>query len=210
MKSVLGKKIGMTQIFDGNGDLIPVTVVEATPMKVVQIKTVDTDGYDAVQVAYGDVKESRLNKPQKGHLAKASCEPKKYLREFKVDNIADFTVGQEIKVDIFADGDLVDAQGTSKGKGFTGAIKRHNQSRGPETHGSKYHRGAGSIGAAATPSRVIKGMPMAGHMGNETTTIQRLTLVKVDAERNLLLVKGAIPGPKGGLVTVSKSVKAVK
>lgn len=210
MKSVLGKKIGMTQIFDQDGNLVPVTVVEATPMKVVQIKTVETDGYNAVQVGYGTVKESRVNKPLKGHFDKASVEVKKYLREFKVGNVADYTVGQEIKVDIFNDGEIVDAQGTSKGKGFAGTIKRYNNSRGPQTHGSKFHRSAGSIGAASTPARVIKGMPMAGHMGHETVTVQCLTLVKVDLERNLLLVKGAVPGPKGGLVTISKTAKLVK
>jgi large subunit ribosomal protein L3 len=208
MKSVLGKKIGMTQIFDVDGKFVPVTVVEATPMKVVQIKTVETDGYDAIQVGACSVKESRVNKPLKGHFAKASVEVKKFLREFKVENVADYSVGQEITVALFNDGELVDAQGTSKGKGFTGTIRRYNQSRGPETHGSKYHRAGGSIGAASTPARVIKGMPMAGHMGHETVTVQSLTLVKVDAERNLLLIKGAVPGPKGGLVTISKAVKA--
>lgn len=208
MLGLLGKKVGMTQVFDETGNFIPVTVVEAAPMKVVQIKTVETDGYDAIQVGFETVKASKLNKPQTGHFAKSGVEAKRYLREFRVENPSEFTVGQEVKCDFFESGIMVDVQGTSKGKGYTGPIARWNQSRGPETHGSKYHRGGGSIGANSTPARVLKGMPMAGHMGHETVTVQNLQLIKVDVERNLLLIKGAVPGPKGGLVTVLKAVKS--
>lgn len=210
MLGQLGKKIGMTQIFDENGNFLPVTVVEANPMTVVQVKTVETDGYNAIQVGFGEVKEKNLNKPKKGHFAKAGVEGKKTLREFRIDNPEAYTVGQEITLANFDGAEMVDVQGTSKGKGTVGPIKRWNQSRGPETHGSKYHRGGGSIGANSTPARVIKGMPMAGHMGHETVTVQNLQLVKVDTERNLLLIKGAVPGPKGGLVTVYRAVKASK
>lgn len=210
MLGLLGKKIGMTQVFDATGNFIPVTVVEATPMKVVQIKTVETDGYNAIQVGYQDIPERKLNKPEKGHFAKAGVEAKRFLREFRIENVSEFTVGQEITLGMFNDGDMLDVQGTSKGKGMMGPIARWNQSRGPETHGSKYHRGGGSIGANSTPARVIKGMPMAGHVGHETKTVQNLQLIKVDVERNLLLIKGAVPGPKGGLVTVQRAVKSSK
>jgi large subunit ribosomal protein L3 len=208
MLGVLGRKIGMTQIFLEDGKLVPVTVVEAGPMFVTQIKTVETDGYNAIQVAFEDKKESRSNKPEAGHFAKAGVSLKKIVREFRVDDTAGFTVGQEIKADILTEGMIVDATGTSKGKGTQGAIRRWNQSRGPMSHGSKFKRGAGSLGAASYPARVIKGMHMAGRMGNETVTIQNLEVVRVDSEKNLLLVKGAIPGPKKGLVTVTKAVKS--
>lgn len=210
MIGIIGRKIGMTQIFDEAGSVVPVTVVEAGPMFVTQIKTVETDGYNAIQVAFEDLKENRANKPVKGHFAKAGVSLKKYVREFRVEDTSEFTVGQEIKADILEAGILVDVQGNSKGKGTAGTIKRWNQSRGPETHGSKFHRAAGSLGAASYPARVIKGMHMAGRMGNETSTVQNLELVKVDAEQNIILVKGAVPGPKGGIVTVRKAIKASK
>lgn len=200
----------MTQVFNEEGIVTPVTVVEVTPMVVTQIKTVETDGYNAIQVASGDVKTKHVNKPLKGHFDKANVAYKRTLKEFRVENPAEFTVGQEIKADIFENGQIIDVTGTSKGKGTTGPIRRHNQSRGPETHGSKYHRGGGSIGAASYPARVFKGMPMAGRMGNEQVTVQNLEVIRVDAERNLLLVKGAVPGPKTGQVIISKAVKATK
>jgi large subunit ribosomal protein L3 len=210
MVGIIGKKIGMTQVFNEEGIVTPVTVVEVTPMVVTQIKTVETDGYNAIQVASGDVKTKHVNKPLKGHFDKANVAYKRTLKEFRIENPADFTVGQEIKADIFENGQIIDVTGTSKGKGTTGPIRRHNQSRGPETHGSKYHRGGGSIGAASYPARVFKGMPMAGRMGNEQVTVQNLEVIRVDAERNLLLVKGAVPGPKTGQVIISKAVKATK
>jgi large subunit ribosomal protein L3 len=211
MIGIIGRKIGMTQIFDEeNGFVIPVTVVEAGPIYVTQIKTVETDGYNAIQVAFESLKESRANKPQKGHFAKAGVGIKKYVKEFRLEDVSSFSVGQEIKADLLEEGIKVDVVGTSKGKGTAGTIKRWNQSRGPETHGSKYHRGAGSLGASAYPARVVKGMHMAGHMGNEQVTVQNLDLVKVDVERNLYLIKGAVPGPKGGIVTISKAKKASK
>ncbi|MBE0450010.1 MAG: 50S ribosomal protein L3 [Clostridia bacterium] len=210
MVGIIGKKIGMTQVFNEEGIVTPVTVVEVTPMVVTQIKTVETDGYNAIQVASGDVKTKHVNKPLKGHFDKANVAYKRTLKEFRVENPAEFTVGQEIKADIFENGQSIDVTGTSKGKGTTGPIRRHNQSRGPETHGSKYHRGGGSIGAASYPARVFKGMPMAGRMGNEQVTVQNLEVIRVDAERNLLLVKGAVPGPKTGQVIISKAVKATK
>ena len=200
----------MTQVFNENGIVTAVTVVEVTPMTVTQIKTAETDGYNAIQVATGDVKEKHVNKPMKGHFNKAGVSFKKLLKEFRVDNPTEFTVGQTISVDILTDGQKIDVIGTSKGKGTTGPIKRYNQSRGPETHGSKYHRGGGSIGSASYPARVIKGMPMAGRMGNEQVTVQNLEVVKVDAERNLLLVKGAVPGPKKGRITIRKAIKSSK
>ncbi len=210
MKGILGKKVGMTQIFTEDGKLVPVSVIEAGPVYVTQIKTIESDGYNAIQVGFDDKKETKLNKPTRGHFAKSGVSTKRYLREFRVDTVEGYEVGQEITCAFFADDEvkLVDVVGTSKGKGTQGPVKRWNQSRGPETHGSKYHRGPGSIGAASYPARVIKGMKMAGHMGHERTTIQNLELVRVDAERNLLLVKGAIPGPKGGLVIVQKACKA--
>lgn len=207
MKGILGKKLGMTQIFTDTGVIVPVTVVEAGPMVVTQLKSVEKDGYKAVQVGFGDVKEKLLNKPQKGHFAKAGVGLKRFVREFRTENVEDYALAQEINVSIFAEGDKVDVTGTSKGKGFQGPIKRHNQHRGPMSHGSRYHRGPGSMGAASDPSRVYKGKKLAGHMGAERVTIQNLEIVKVDTENNLLLIKGAIPGPKKGLVVVKKAIK---
>jgi len=207
VKNILGKKIGMTQIFNEDGDIIPVTVVEAGPVKVIQKKTVESDGYNAIQVGFQDVKERRVNKPLKGHFDKAGVEYKRHLKEFTVDNIDEFEVGDEIKVDIFEAGDKVDVTGISKGKGTQGPIKRHNFSRGPESHGSKYHRGGGARAAAAYPGRVFKGSKGAGRMGNERVTVQNLEVVRVDADRNLLLIKGAVPGPKGGLLIIKETVK---
>ncbi|MEW9122234.1 MAG: 50S ribosomal protein L3 [Thermotaleaceae bacterium] len=210
MKGILGRKIGMTQIFTEAGMVIPVTVVEAGPMVVTQIKTVETDGYNAIQVGYGDIKTKNVNKPTKGHFEKAGVEYKKALREFVVEDPAAYQIGQEIKADIFAEGNKIDVTGISKGKGTQGAIKRHNQSRGPMSHGSKYHRGPGSKGAGTTPGRVFKGQTEAGRMGNEQVTVQNLEIVKVDTERNLLLIKGAIPGPKKGMLTIKETVKSEK
>ena len=208
-KAIIGKKIGMTQIFDESGKVIPVTVVEAGPCVVVQKKTVENDGYAAVQVGYGDVKVQRMNKPMKGHFEKADVAAKKTLKEFRLEGCDALNVGDVIKVDTFAVGDSVDVSGTSKGKGFAGAIKRHNQHRLKETHGTgPVHRQAGSMGACSSPSRIYKGKGMAGHMGAEKVTVQNLEIVKVDIENNLIAVKGAIPGPKGGIVTIVDSVKA--
>ena len=206
-KAILATKIGMTQVFNENGTLNPVTVLQAGPLFVTQVKTVDNDGYEAIQVGYGDVRDSLVNKPKKGHFAKAGVANKRYLREFRFDNCADYKVGQEIKADIFAEGDRVDVVGKTKGKGFQGAIKRHNLSRGPMKHGSKYHRHAGSNGAATTPGRVFKGKHMPGHMGATKATVQNLEVVRVDAEKNLILVKGAVPGSKKSLVMLKQSVK---
>jgi len=207
-KAILGKKIGMTQLFDEEGRVIPVTVIEAGPCTVVQKKTVDNDGYDAVQVGFIDKKEKNVTKPIKGHFDKAKVPYKRYLRELKLSNAAELNVGDVIKVDVFAVGDRVDVSGYTKGKGFAGAIKRWGTHRGPMAHGSGYHRGAGSMGAASNPSRVFKGKTLPGHLGVEKVTIQNLDVVKVDVEKNLLLVKGAIPGPKGGLVVIKDTVKA--
>lgn len=210
MKGILGRKVGMTQYFTEDGKFVPVSVVEAGPMYVTQIKTVESDGYNAIQVGFEDKKDHRTNKPAKGHFAKAGAGNKRVVREFRLDSVDGFELGQQIDCSVLEGVAVVDVIGTSKGKGTAGPIKRWNQSRGPETHGSKYHRGPGSIGAASYPARVIKGMHMAGRMGNERVTVQNLELVKVDTERNLLLVKGAIPGPKGGLVVVRKAIKAVE
>ena len=209
MKGILGKKIGMTQIFTEEGIVVPVTVVEATPNVVTQIKTVEKDGYSAIQVGFEDAKEKSLNKPQKGHLAAANV-LKKHLKEFRVDSVEEFTVGQEIKADLFAAGEIIDVTGISKGKGFQGPIKRHGQSRGPESHGSRYHRRPGSMGACSFPGRVFKNKKLAGHMGSVKVTVQNLEVVKVDADKNLILVKGAIPGPKGSMVTIKEAVKSSK
>ena len=209
MKGILGKKLGMTQIFTAEGIVVPVTEVEATPNVVTQIKTVEKDGYSAIQVGFEDAKEKSLNKPQKGHLAAANV-LKKHLKEFRVDSVEEFTVGQEIKADLFAAGEIIDVTGISKGKGFQGPIKRHGQSRGPESHGSRYHRRPGSMGACSFPGRVFKNKKLAGHMGSVTVTVQNLEVVRVDAEKNLILVKGAIPGAKGSVVTVKEAVKASK
>ena len=207
-KAILGTKIGMTQIFGEGGVVIPVTVVMAGPCVVTQKKTVETDGYEAVQVGFGDVKEKHLNKPQLGHFKKADTANKKYVREFRLYDCESLNVGDEIKADIFAAGDKVDVSGISKGKGFAGPMK-HGLHRGPMTHGSKFHRHAGSNGAASDPSKVFKGKKMAGHMGNKKVTVQNLEIVRVDAENNLLLVKGAVPGPKKSLVTIKETVKSL-
>jgi len=209
MKGILGKKIGMTQIFTEHGEVIPVTVVEAGPVVVTQVKTTENDGYTAIQVGFGDAKEKSLNKPQKGHLAAANT-LKKHLKEFRVDSVEEYTVGQEIKADLFAAGELIDVTGISKGKGFQGPIKRHGQSRGPETHGSRYHRRPGSMGACSYPGRVFKNKKLAGHMGSVKVTVQNLEVVRVDADKNFILVKGAIPGAKGSVVTIKEAVKASK
>ena len=209
MKGILGKKIGMTQIFTEHGEVIPVTVVEAGPVVVTQIKTTENDGYTAIQVGFQDAKEKSLNKPQKGHLAAANT-LKKHLKEFRVDSVEEYTVGQEIKADLLAAGELIDVTGISKGKGFQGPIKRHGQSRGPETHGSRYHRRPGSMGACSYPGRVFKNKKLAGHMGSVKVTVQNLEVVRVDADKNFILVKGAIPGAKGSVVTIKEAVKASK
>ena len=206
-KAIIGKKIGMTQIFNAEGKVVPVTVVEAGPCSVVQKKTVDTDGYEAVQLGFGEVKEKHVTKPLKGHFAKSGVELRKVLKEFRLDEIT-LNVGDEVKADIFAEGEKVDVTGISKGKGFAGTVKRWGTHRGPMTHGSGYHRGPGSMGACSSPSRVFKGKRLAGHLGCEKVTVQNLDVVKVDIERNLILVKGAIPGPKGGIVTIKNTVKA--
>ena len=209
-KAILATKVGMTQIFDENGALIPVTVLQAGPCVVTQVKTVDNDGYSAVQVGFSDKREKLVNKPLKGHFDKAGVSCKRYLKEFKFEDAESYALGQEIKADIFAAGDKIDATAISKGKGFQGAIKRHGQSRGPMAHGSKYHRHAGSNGAASDPSKVFKGKKMPGQMGNKKVTIQNLEIVQVDAENNLLLVKGAVPGPKKSLVTIKETVKTIQ
>ena len=208
MKAMVATKVGMTQIFNEDGVLTPVTVLQAGPLTVTQVKTEENDGYSAVQVGYGDIREKLVNKPVKGHFAKAGVANKRVLTEFRFDNAAEYQVGQEIKADIFEAGDKIDATAKSKGKGFQGAIKRHGQSRGPMTHGSKFHRHAGSNGSASDPSKVFKGKKMPGQMGAVTVTIQNLEVVKVDAENNLVLVKGAIPGPKKSTVIIKESVKA--
>ena len=209
MKGILGRKIGMTQIFTEAGEVVPVTVVEAGPNVVTQVKTVEKDGYNAIQVGFEDAKEKSLNKPQKGHLAAANT-LKKHLKEFRVDSVEEYTVGQEIKADLFAAGELIDVTGISKGKGFQGPIKRHGQSRGPESHGSRYHRRPGSMGACSYPGRVFKNKKLAGHMGSVKVTVQNLEVVRVDADKNFILVKGAIPGAKGSVVTLKEAVKASK
>ena len=206
-KAILATKVGMTQIFNENGMLIPVTVLQATPNVVTQVKTVENDGYAAVQVGFGEIRDVLVNKPRKGHFAKAGVANKRFLREFKFENAAEYAVGQEIKADIFAEGDKIDATGISKGKGFQGAIKRHGLSRGPMKHGSKYHRHAGSNGPATTPGRVFKGKHMPGQMGAVKVTVQNLEVVKVDVENNLLLVKGAVPGSKKALLVLKETVK---
>ncbi len=208
MKTILGKKMGMTQIFTEHGAVVPVTVVEAGPCPVVQKKTLGNDGYEAVQLAYGEVSEKNVNKPLKGHYKKAGVAPRKVLREFKLNNVEALEVGQEIKCDIFVEGDVVDVVGTSKGHGFTGVIKRWNHHCGPMAHGSGYHRGVGSMGANSSPSRVFKNKKMSGQWGNERVTVKNLTVVKVDANRNLLLIKGAIPGAKGGIIEVKQTKNA--
>ncbi|MDO4565042.1 MAG: 50S ribosomal protein L3 [Clostridia bacterium] len=206
-KAILGKKIGMTQLFLADGTMIPVTVVEAGPCPVIQKKTVGNDGYEAIQVGFAELREKLANKPRKGHFAKANVKSMRYLREFKLDDSASYEVGQVLKADLFVEGDKVDVSGKSKGKGFAGVIKRHNQARGRMTHGSHYHRRVGSMSACSSPSRVFKTKNLPGHMGCENVTIQNLEVVRVDAQRNLLLIKGAIPGAKGSLVAVKSTVK---
>ena len=212
MKTLIGRKVGMTQIFNENGTVIPVTVIEAGPCPVVQIKTVETDGYDAVQLGFGEVKETKINKPENGHLKKANVKAVKHLREFKAcpECLSTIKVGDEIKVDTFAVGDKVDIQGITKGKGFQGVIKRHGQSRGPMGHGSMYHRRPGSMGSTSTPGRVFKGKNLPGHMGVETVTVQNLEVVKVDLDKNALLIKGSVPGNKGSILKIKYAVKASK
>ncbi len=208
MKTLIGKKVGMTQIFDEKGKVIPVTVIEAGPCLVAQVKSVETDGYNAIQLGYGDVKESKLNKPEKGHFSKAKLALKKHLREFRMNSVDGVNVGDEIKVDTFQVGDKIDVQGISKGKGFQGVIKRHGQSRGPMGHGSMYHRRPGSMGPTSTPGRVFKGKKLPGHMGRVTVTIQNLDVVRVDLDKNAILVKGSVPGAKGAILKLKTSVKA--
>jgi large subunit ribosomal protein L3 len=210
-KFILGKKVGMTQIFDENGLSIPVTVIEAGPCVVVQKKTVENDGYKAVKIGYGDTVEKRLTKPERGLFAKVNVPVKKYLKEFRVDDVDKYEIGQEIKVsDMFEAGDKVDVSGVSKGKGFQGVIKRFGHARGSETHGSTYHRRVGSMGGTSSPGRVFKGKKLPGHMGAEKVTVQNLNIVKVDSERNVLLIKVAVPGPKGGMLIIKDAVKAGK
>ena len=206
-KAILATKVGMTQIFDENGVLIPVTVLQAGPCVVTQVKTVENDGYKAVQVGFVDKREKLVNKPLKGHFDKAGVSYKRYVREMRFENAEEYSVKDEIKADIFAAGDKVDATAISKGKGFQGAIKRHGQHRGPMAHGSKFHRHQGSNGSATTPGRVFKGKGMPGQMGNKQITIQNLEVVKVDVDNNLLLIKGSVPGPKKSLVTIKETVK---
>ncbi len=212
MKTLIGRKVGMTQIFDEKGLVVPVTVIEAGPCPVVQVKTIETDGYNAVQLGFGEVKERRVNKPETGHFKKANIKPVKHLREFRAcpECITTVKVGDEIKVDTFETGDKVDIQGITKGKGFQGVIKRHGQSRGPMGHGSMYHRRPGSMGPCATPGRVFKGKKLPGHMGVDKVTVQNLEVVKVDLDKNAILIKGSVPGNKGSILKIRKSVKTSK
>lgn len=209
-KGILGKKVGMTQIFNETGELVPVTVVEVKPNVVLQVKTMGTDGYNAVQLGIEDKREVLSNKPAQGHVKKANTAPKRFIKEFRDAELGDVEVGNEILVDTFAEGDIVDVTGTSKGKGFQGVIKRHNQSRGPETHGSRYHRRPGSMGMATHPGRVFKGKKLAGRMGGEQVTVQNLEIVRVDTDRNVLLIKGNVPGSKKSLVQIKTAEKADK
>ena len=209
-KGIIGRKIGMTQIFDEKGNVIPVTVIEAGPCVVAQVKTVETDGYNAVQLGFGDVKDKHINKPEAGHFAKAKLANKKHLREFRLENVENYKVGDEIKADVFEAGEKIDVQGTTKGKGFQGVIKRHGQHRGPMGHGSMYHRRPGSMGSTSTPGRVFKGKKLPGHMGVQKITIQNLEIIKVDMDKNVLLVKGSVPGPKGAILKIKTSVKTCK
>jgi large subunit ribosomal protein L3 len=207
-KAIIGRKVGMTQIFDERGKIIPVTVVEAGPCFVIQKKTVEKDGYDSIQVGFGDIREKLVNKPKKGHFAKAGVVVKRFVKEFRLESTADYEVGQEIKADVFVVGDKVDVSGVSKGKGFQGTIKRWNGHRGPMTHGSKFHRSVGSMGASSNPSRTFKNKKLPGHMGAENTTVLNLEVVKIMPERNVILIKGGIPGPNKGIVVIRNSVKA--
>lgn len=206
-KGILGRKVGMTQVFTEDGELTPVTVIQAEPNVVLQKRTKENDGYEAIQLGFADQKEVNANKPAKGHAAKASTNPKRFIREFRNVNLDEYEVGQELSVEVFQAGDIIDVTGTSKGKGFQGSIKRHNQQRGPMSHGSHYHRGPGAMGVIE-PNRVMKGKKLPGQMGGEVTTIQNLEVVKVDAERNLLLVKGNVPGSKKSFVKVTGAIKA--
>lgn len=208
MKAILGEKIGMTQIFTEDGRVVPVTVIKAGPCVIVQKKTVETDGYNAIQVGFGDIKEKNVNKPKKGHFAKVKATPTRHLREFLTGEPSALEAGSEIKADIFEAGEKIDVSATSKGKGFMGVIARWGQHRGPMSHGSRYHRRPGSMGACASPAKVMKGKRLPGHMGAEKVTVQNLEVVKVDMDKNLILIKGAVPGAKGGLVTIKQSVKA--
>lgn len=206
-KAIIGRKIGMTQIFDEVGNVIPVTIVEAGPCPVVQIKTQEIDGYSAVQLGFSDVTEKKVIKPMKGHFDKAQVAYKKILKEFKLEGVSGMNIGDIVKADTFVTGDVVDVTGTSKGKGYAGTVKRWGTHRGPMAHGSGYHRGQGSMGANSSPSRVFKGKVMAGHLGSEQVTVQNLELVKIDVDNNLLAIRGAIPGPKGSIVFVKSTVK---
>ena len=209
-KGIIGKKIGMTQIFDEKGNVVPVTVIEATPNVVAQVKTVETDGYNSIQLGYGEIKDKHINKPEKGHFTKAGLTAKKHLREFRVEDVENYKVGDEVKADIFEAGEKIDVQGTTKGKGFQGVIKRHGQHRGPMGHGSMYHRRPGSMGSTSTPGRVFKGKKLPGHMGRVTVTIQNLDVVRVDMDKNVILVKGSVPGAKGAILKIKSAVKASK
>ena len=209
-KGIIGKKIGMTQIFDEKGNVVPVTVIEATPNVVAQVKTVETDGYNSIQLGYGEVKDKHINKPEKGHFTKAGLAAKKHLREFRVEDVENYKVGDEVKADIFEAGEKIDVQGTTKGKGFQGVIKRHGQHRGPMGHGSMYHRRPGSMGSTSTPGRVFKGKKLPGHMGRVTVTIQNLDVATVDMDKNVILVKGSVPGAKGAILKIKSAVKASK
>lgn len=207
-KAIMGKKIGMTQIFDENGKVVPVTVVEALPNMVVQIKTVEKEGYDAIQVGFGEIRERLVNKPRLGQFQKAGVQPKRVLKEFRLEDISSFEIGAEITVDTFAAGDKIDVSGVSKGKGFEGVIKKWNFHRGPETHGSKFHRAVGSMGASSSPSRTFKNKKMPGHMGHVNRTVLNLEIVRVMPEKNVILIKGGIPGPNKGVVVIRDTVKA--
>lgn len=207
-KAIIGKKIGMTQIFDKEGKAVPVTVIQAGPNTVIQKKTMEKDGYSSIQVGFEDLDEKKLNKPMKGHFEKAKVATKRYIRELRLEDSASFEIGQELKADVFAEGDRVDISGVSKGKGTAGVIKRHNAHRGPMRHGSKFHRAPGSMGASSDPSRTFKGKKLPGRMGNENTTVQNIEVVKVDAEKNYMLVKGGVPGIRGSLVMIKDTVKA--
>ena len=209
-KGLIGRKVGMTQIFDEKGNVIPVTVIEVEPNVIAQVKTVETDGYNAIQLGFGDVKDKHINKPEAGHFAKAKIANKKHLREFRLDSIEGMKVGDELKADVFEAGEKIDVQGTSKGKGFQGVIKRHGQSRGPMGHGSMYHRRPGSMGSTSTPGRVFKGKKLPGHMGKVTITIQNLDVVRTDMDKNVLLIKGSVPGPKNAILKIKSAVKATK
>jgi large subunit ribosomal protein L3 len=206
-KALVAKKVGMTQIFGEKGALIPVTVLEATPNVVVQKKTNENEGYEALQIGVGSIRAKHVTKPLKGHFDKADVEPKKLLKELKFENASEYEIGQEIKADIFTAGDKVDVSGISKGKGYQGSIKRHGMHRGPMSHGSKYHRGTGAMACSSTPGKVRKGKRLPGHMGSEKVTVQNLTVVRADAEKNLLLIKGAIPGSNGSMVFIKETVK---